>query len=222
MIKGIIFDKDGTLFDTESLNIKYWCEAFKNHGASSDPKVIKSVVGLDNVIAKKILAEAYQEYGIDAIRKEKEDNFFSYIEEFGVPLKKGCFEVLEYVLGKYKVALATSTPSNIASHNIKKAGISKYFDAIVTGEMVQKGKPNPEIFLTAAKKLNLNPQEVIVVEDSKHGIKAAHDGGFISVLIPDQIEVDEEMRENSNYIFKDLCELILFLEMDHFNEEKGL
>ena len=211
MIKGIIFDKDGTLFDSEKVNINAWCEALKEAGASDDPSIIKSVVGLDNRIADQILVEHYGKYGIEEIRKNKNEKVRKVFEK-EIPLKEGALSILEYAYGKYKLALATSTLARKAIPNLKKAKLHDYFDTITTGDMVEKGKPNPEIFLTTAFKLGLKPEEIIVIEDSKHGIKAARLGGFIPVLIPDQISPDEEMLNYAEYVFDNLLDVKAHLE----------
>ncbi len=208
MIKGIIFDKDGTLFDTETLNISAWCDAFAYYGFSSSDEHIKKCVGLDKKLADKIL---YDNYGdkIDLIRKRKDMTVIDEIERNGIPLKPGCMEVIDFAIeNNLKVAVATSTLISEAVKNLASVGIYNKLNVFVSGEMVQNGKPAPDIFLLAAEKLDLKPENVIVCEDSRHGIKGACDGGFVSVLIPDQVSVTDDMKDNANYICDSLFDVI--------------
>ena len=95
---------------------------------------------------------------------------------------------------------------------IEDAGLREYFDVIVGGDMVEKSKPEPDIFLKAAQLLNVQPEKVYVIEDSYNGIRAAFTGGMIPIMVPDMLEPDDEMREKAQYIFKDLYRVKDFLK----------
>ena len=87
---------------------------------------------------------------------------------------------------------------------IEDAGLREYFDVIVGGDMVEKSKPEPDIFLKAAQLLDVQPEKAYVIEDSYNGIRAAFTGGMIPIMVPDMLEPDDEMKEKAQYIFKDL------------------
>jgi HAD superfamily hydrolase (TIGR01509 family) len=89
----------------------------------------------------------------------------------GIPVKPGLFELLDYLKeNKIKIALATSTSRETATKNLEVCGVLKYFDELVCGNDVKNGKPHPEVFLTAAKKLGLDPAGCVAYEDSLTGI----------------------------------------------------
>ena len=90
---------------------------------------------------------------------------------------------------------------------IENAGLIEYFDVIVGGDMVTRSKPNPDIFFEAANRLGAIPEETYVIEDSFNGIRAAYEGGFIPVMVPDMLPPDDEMRQKANFIFDNLKEV---------------
>lgn len=108
------------------------------------------------------------------------------------------------------MALATSRCKEITDYYLEKAGtnFAKNFDLIVTGDMIENGKPNPDIFLDAAKTLRISPENTIVIEDSPNGINAAVNGGIRAIMVPDLVEPDEVMKLKCFKIVRSLREVI--------------
>lgn len=131
------------------------------------------------------------------------------VEEDGVPHKKGLTEILDYIKENgIKAAIATSTSNERAVYNLEEGKVIQYFDEVISGDMVDKSKPEPDIYLLAAKKLGLRPEECMVLEDSKNGIISARRANCLAVLVPDIIPVDDEMIEAADYVCEDLLEVI--------------
>ena len=128
-------------------------------------------------------------------------------------MKPGIRELLISLKEKgYQIAIASSTRTKLEEKQIEDAGLREYFDVIVGGDMVEKSKPEPDIFLKAAQLLDVQPEKVYVIEDSYNGIRAAFTGGMIPIMVPDMLEPDDEMREKAQYIFKDLYRVKDFLK----------
>ena len=115
------------------------------------------------------------------------------VAEEGVDLKPGVHELLAHLKEKrIKTAIATSSPLERTLLYLTSVGLQDSFDELVSGYMVEKGKPEPDIFLYAAQKLGIEPEYCMVLEDSPAGILAAHRAGCKPVLVPDQDEPDCE------------------------------
>lgn len=212
-IKGIVFDMDGTLFDTERVSLKGCKRANKDFGIEFSEDVFVGFMGLPSrEIERKYLEMFGQDFDYATYRELKIKYMNEEIEEKGVPCKEGLFELLDYAkANNISCAVATSTSRWRAEELIKKAEVEKYFDAIICGEDVKNGKPNPDIFCYAAEKIGLSPEDCIGIEDSRNGILAVSKSGMYSILIPDLAPVTEEMTAAADLVcnsLKDVLELI--------------
>lgn len=212
MIKGAVFDMDGLMFDTETLVYNAWQKVMDDHNFNYNFEIYKSTVGRRTIEVQKMYEEMYGDTFVYAPIREKTSFYFrKAINDFGVPFKKGLVNILEHLKSKgIKIALATSTSSQTAMWLIEDADLKKYFDKFVCGNMVTHGKPHPEIFLTAAKELQLDPQDCIALEDSLNGIKSAYSAGMKPIMIPDMLEPTEEIKPMLFALCKDLDEAIQY------------
>ena len=126
-----------------------------------------------------------------------------------LPMKPGVVELLSYLKdnGK-KIALASSTRRETVVNQLRWADIIDYFDVIISGDMVARSKPAPDIFLKACEELRVSPEKAYAIEDSYNGIRAAHAGGLRPIMVPDLLEADDEMRELSECVCKSLNDVI--------------
>ncbi|MFR4318094.1 MAG: HAD family hydrolase [Eubacterium sp.] len=113
---------------------------------------------------------------------------------------------------KYKTVVATSSERKRVEFILEKAGIRQYFNDIICGDEVEKGKPNPEIFLRACEKVNVNPENALVLEDSEAGIEAANVGNINVICVPDMKFPDEKYQKMSKEICKNLLEAKIYIE----------
>ena len=207
-IKAVIFDMDGVLFDTESLYLKSWIKVFEKYGYTMKKEIYLDVMGTGRENVKRVFKKIFGEsLPIEEMYKEKDIELFKEIEE-NLETKEGAFELLTHLKeNNYKIALATSGERKRMEKQMEKFDFIKFFDALVTKEDVTKNKPNPDIFLKAAEKINVKPEECMVIEDSFAGIKGAYLGNMTPVHVIDLKELDEEGKKLCYKSFKNLIEL---------------
>ena len=127
-------------------------------------------------------------------------------------MKAGVFELLDYLKEQGKnIALATSTRRQTVLYQLEQAGILNYFDEIITGDMVTKSKPDPEIYLMACEKIGVDPQNAFAIEDSYNGIRSAQAGGLRAIMVPDLLPADDEMKELAEVILPNLNDVIRYI-----------
>lgn len=120
--------------------------------------------------------------------------------EGGMPVKPGVYLMLEYLkANRYVIGLASSSSRKSIMHHIEEANMTEYFSVIVASDEVEKGKPEPDIYLKALEKMNLRKEAVIAFEDSPNGLKSATNAGIKAIMIPDQIPYSEELQP---YVFE--------------------
>lgn len=213
-IKSIIFDMDGVIFDTELVYLEIWSKVFEKYGYKLQKEVYAEVLGTGRENVKKVFLNNYgNELPIDKMYREKDEDLEKAVDK-GIPLKQGAYEILSYLKNNnYKIALATSASKERALKQLRYADIEKFFDVIVSRDDVKETKLNPDIFLKAAKKLNVNPNECIVIEDSSAGIKAAFNAGMAGIHVVDLKEPDNEIIRNCYKSFNNLNDIRKEIEM---------
>ena len=214
--KAVIFDMDGVIFDTERVYLEIWQSVFEKYGYKMTKELYVNVMGTGrkNVI-KTFLENFGDDLPIEKMYEEKDNQLFYIIENQGIPLKKGVKELFSMLKEKnYKIALATSAKRERVEKQIKDKWLKESFDAIVCGDDVEKGKPSPDIFLKAAKKIDVEPENCFVVEDSPAGIKAAFSGGMKGIHVEDLKAADEDILKYCEKNFKNLQEIKEYLSCE--------
>lgn len=196
-ITAVLFDMDGLVLDTEKLYTRFWQEAAC---ACGYPMTKEQALGMRSLNRGAGLAKMQSYFGPDVdydfIRQKRIELMDAFVEKEGVTLKPGIHELLAFLKERgIKTAIATSSPMERTVLYLTSVGLQNSFDELVSGYMVERGKPEPDIYLYAAEKLGVKPEECMVLEDSPAGILAAHRAGCMPVMIPDQDEPDEETRK---------------------------
>lgn len=214
MVSGIIFDMDGVLIDSERQSNEGWLWAAGQLGVDMPMWLIDSFKGAPAELCCKFFDDYYK--GVIDYWEAKElrtQHVYKIRETEGIPVKKGVKDIFEYIRNNgLKCAVATSTRRESAEKTLHEIGVWDYLDAVVYGDEVEHGKPEPDIFLRAAKAIGVNPSEAVVVEDSINGIKAGYAAGMRVVHIPDTIAIDDDIRKLTYMVCDDLNGLIDVVE----------
>ena len=196
-IKGFLFDMDGLILDTEKLYTRFWQEAANALGYSMTREQALGLRSLNSEFGAAKL-QSYFDKPIDyeQVRLKRIVLMSAFIEKEGVETKAGVQELMAYLRENgIKTAIATSSPVERAEKYLSSVGLMDAFDKLISGYMVEKGKPEPDIYLLAAKELGLAPQECFALEDSPAGILSASRAGCFPVMIPDQDQPEEETQQ---------------------------
>lgn len=215
MKKAIIFDMDGLMIDSERLTYEVYKETVISLGYEFTEEFYILSLGLSK---EDELNLYYKKYGDDfpvdlfweSAHITLDNRLFSE-----VPVKKGLIELLTYLKeNHYKTIVATSSQRSRVDHILENSGLSSFFDDVICGDEVTHSKPDPEIFLTACKKLNVDPNDVLVLEDSEAGIAAAHAGNIDVICIPDMKVPGPEFSNIPIKILNNLKDVIDYLRND--------
>ncbi|MBO5372326.1 MAG: HAD family phosphatase [Lachnospiraceae bacterium] len=196
-IKAVLFDMDGLVLDTEKLYSRFWQEAAIALGY---PMTREQALGMRslNRDAGEAKLQSYfgKEVSYTKIRDKRIELMDAFIEKEGVYIKPGIHELLDFLQENgIKTAIATSSPLDRTIKYLSSVNLVDRFDKLISGYMVEKGKPEPDIYLFAAKELGLEPKNCLVLEDSPAGILAAYRAGCMPVMIPDLDQPDKKTRE---------------------------
>ena len=185
--QAVVFDMDGLMVDTERV-IKYtWDVTGERMGYKNFGDNILHTLGKNRDQRNEYFRKTYGEnFPLQDFLDGYHQVYAQYEKEHGIPKKKGLMELLK-TLRKMEIPMgvATSTHGEHAVPELERQGVLPYFQAVVTGDQVTKGKPDPEIYSLACRKLGADPQESLALEDSYSGIRSAAAAGMKVIMIPD-------------------------------------
>ena len=196
MIDGVIFDMDGTMFDTERMWATFWEPALAALGLPYREGLAEAARGTAGATTRNVVRQFYgpdcdAEAIVDSLHRVADEVFFSA----PVPKKPGLDALLAWLKARHiPMAVASSSREAMIRHNLDVWGLTQDFTAIVSGQHVAHSKPDPEIFLLTAQKLGVEPARCLVLEDSYNGVRAGAAGGFVTVMVPDLVPADDEMK----------------------------
>jgi HAD superfamily hydrolase (TIGR01509 family) len=214
MLQAAIFDMDGLMIDTEPIWDRTWVPVLADMGVTDVPR--------DSL---QVMIDMSRGAGIDQMRRALDGQLgvgrvsaeefrrrqvacFNRLCEEGVPAKPGLGELLAFLRREgIRSAVASSSPRDMIDAQLRRVGARDMVDLLVSAEEVEHGKPAPDVFLEAARRLGTKPGRSLVLEDSLNGIEAGWRGGFLPVMVPDLIAPDDAAREHAVAICRDLNEV---------------
>ncbi|MBR5641444.1 MAG: HAD family phosphatase [Firmicutes bacterium] len=206
--KLMIFDMDGLLLDTERLIVDAWDKLAQEEGLDRGQirRTCIACIGINLQAVEQVVREMLgEDFPYWTYRAEIHRRITEELKGGPMPVKKGAFELLEYLKRTGMPAVvASSSPKAVVEVELKDAGLLPYFENISGGEDAARSKPAPDLFLKAAASIDVPPENCLVLEDSYNGIRAAHAAGMMSVMVPDLLPPTEEMAQLYTALAPDL------------------
>ena len=210
--KLYLFDLDGTLTDTEKYYQIAWPKALAHFGYTMEKEKALELRSLGRPFAPAKFKEWYgEDFDYMKVREYRKALVEEMIRESGIPLKSGAKEILTWLRENgVLTCIATANDYERTERYLKKIGLFEYFDKIICANMVEKGKPAPDIYAYACEQLGLSPDRTFAVEDSPNGVMSAYCAGCNVIMIPDLTQPDEELQK---VLYKKIDSLINIKEL---------
>ena len=187
--KGIVFDMDGTLIDSERLHIDSWLYVFDKYNLPLTEEDVHGWIGISDVLISAQINEKYIGGSRNILLEEKRHYFQTYAQP-NVDTLAGVKEGLEILVHTPK-AVATMSNRHEAQFSLTKTGIIDYFRGVVTANDVENHKPAPDCYIRACTILNLDPVDCIGIEDSVSGISASKNAGLYTIGVANTLPADK-------------------------------
>lgn len=215
MIKAVIFDMDGLIFDSERLYAKANVKTAKTLGLDKDEAYFYQFVGIGAQDMAERMKEAFDDDLVDEFFRLGEEDAHELLLHGEVPTQPGLYELLDYLddAGIEKV-IASSSEVYMIDVMTKNAGIRDRFSAIHGGDQVKQTKPAPDIFELAWSNLGVSKEETLVLEDSINGVLAAYAAGIPVIMVPDTVEPTDEVRDKALAVVNNLSEVANYLKQN--------
>ena len=184
---AVIFDMDGLLLDTEPLAVRAWGDAAIALGVEFDGALALTLVGHNSVDCAALVRTRYgADYPVDALLSRVHATYDAIVDREGLKLKPGVHELLDW-LERHAIprAIATSTRRERARDQLTRTALLPRFRELVGGDEVAFGKPAPDIYVEAARRLGMSAENCLALEDSEPGIRAALAARMIPIMVPD-------------------------------------
>lgn len=211
---SVVFDMDGTIFDTERLVLDCWEQVGERHGIPGIREVFIRCIGTNSARTQEIVYEHYgKDFPYEKFSGESSVLFHEIADTEGIPVKPGAAELLKYLSeNKVPLGLASSTRLAVVTQELQAAGLYDYFQVVVGGDLLKNSKPAPDIYLMTCGRMGVVPENTYAIEDSYNGIRSAHSAGMRPIMVPDLLPATEEMRDLSVAVFADLFAVKTYFE----------
>ncbi|WP_122039695.1 HAD family phosphatase [Asaia bogorensis] len=212
-IRGVLFDMDGLLLDSETLSLDAFTLGARDLGYDMDHEFARQMIGLPGDACAQLVIDNFgPDIDLAALFRRQNIRLHELVQAGKLVLKKGVLPLLEMLdASQLPRAIATSSGRERTEAHLRHVGIYDRFDAIITRDDVTRGKPDPEPYLRAAEAIGVEPAYCLALEDSHNGARAAHAAGIRVIVVPDLMAPNEEITEKAHAIMKDLHEVCDFI-----------
>lgn len=213
-IRGIVFDMDGLIFDSERVVQRSWESAGNELGIPHMGAHIYHTVGFNRQRRTQYFREHIgADFPDDIFAEKARVKFREIVDREGLAMKPGVRELFEYAKDRgIRLAVATSSRKAYACGLLQTHNLMQFLDGYVTGDMVSQGKPDPEIYRTACHVIGVEAKEALALEDAPSGIRAAVSAGMRAIVIPDLVAPGPDIEKMAWYKFETLFDVLALLK----------
>ena len=214
MYKAVLFDMDGLIIDTEKHYQKAWIQAAKELGFNMTVKEQLYLRSCTKKYAEPIMQKFFgPDFDYDKVRNRRKEIMDEDLKKFGIEKKPYVDEILDFLKEEgIKRALVTATHETKAREYLKEIELEEKFDKVICADMVENGKPDPDIYLFACEKIGEKPSDCLALEDSPNGVRSAYSAGVDVIMVPDLSDPDEELNKMILKSAGSLKDVISFLQ----------
>lgn len=186
MIDAVILDMDGLMVDTEPLYKIAWQQGIADLGFELSDVGYATIVGRPLPEIEEILMARFgPAFPMDVLRRTWPELWRKEVARAGIQVKDGLPALLDFIAERrLGLGIATSTKADWAAFTLERSGLAGRFEVVVTGDQIARGKPAPDIYLEAARRLNVAPSRCVAIEDSEAGIRSIAAAGMVGILVP--------------------------------------
>ena len=212
---AVIFDMDGLMLDTEPLAARAWGEAAATLDVEFDLSLAHAMIGRNFADCSAMVHARYAApYPVDALLARWHAAYDVIVLREGLALKPGVRELLDWLEGRaIPRAVATSTRRDRACAKLGETGLLPRFQALVGGDEVASGKPAPDIYVEAARRLDESPARCVALEDSEPGVRSALAAGMMPIMVPDLIAPSAELVALDLLVLPTLHDVLAHLDL---------
>jgi HAD superfamily hydrolase (TIGR01509 family) len=207
---AVIFDMDGLMLDTESVSIEAWRLARAAVGYFVSDKIILSMIGRNMTdITTRLHRQLSEDAPVEELLSCADQHYHRLLDESPPPVKPGLLAVLDKLEAQgIPKGIATSSTELNAEQKLGSTGLRGRFSQLVCGNQIARGKPEPDIFIEAARRLDLPCTACLVLEDSNPGIEAAWRAGSPVIMVPDYVPPTDESQARAEAILDSLDDFL--------------